>query len=134
MKKITKILALMLVLTMGVCMFTGCSDESKVEGVVEDFLDAIIEAELDEAIELVGDDKAKARMEEKQKEFDKDSEAKEEYLDSMEGMEYEIKDVKVDGDEATVEVELSQDDDSRTMEFELEKVDGDWLIMDQINK
>ena len=134
MKKLAKILALMLVLTMGVCMFTGCSDEGKVEGVVEDYLDAIIDAEFDEAAELVGDDEAKAEMEDMQKMSDEDSEREEKYLDSMEGTEYEIKDVKVDGDKATVEVELSKDDESSTMEFEVEKVDGDWLIMNIKNK
>ena len=134
MKKITKILALMLVLVMGVCMFTGCSDESKVEGVVEDFMDAIIDAEFDEAAELVGDKETKAELKNMQKMIDENSDAKEQYLDEAEGAEYEIKDVKVDGDEATVEVEVSKDDESRTVEYELEKVDGDWLIMDEKNK
>ena len=63
MKKLAKILALMLVLTMGVCMFTGCSDESKVEGVVEDYMDAMLDAEFDEAAELVGNDEVKAELE-----------------------------------------------------------------------
>ena len=134
MKKITKILALMLVLVMGVCMFTGCSDESKVEGVVEDYMDAIIDAEFDEAAELVGDDEGKAQLENMQKMIDENSEFEEEYLDSVEDTEYEIKNVKVDGDEATVEVEVSKDDDSSTLELKLEKVDGDWLIMEEINK
>ena len=134
MKKITKILALMLVLVMGVCMFTGCSDESKVEGVVEDFMDAIIDAEFDEAAELVGDKETKAELKNMQKMIDENSDAKEQYLDEAEGAEYEIKDVKVDGDEATVEVEVSKDDESSTVEYKLEKVDGDWLIMDEKNK
>ena len=144
MKKLAKILALMLVLTMGVCVFTACdskvdldepektvdSEEEAIISVVEDYIDAIIDAEFDEAAELVGNDETKAGMEKMQEMIDEDPEAKEEYLDSMESLEYEIKDVKVDGDEATVKVEVTNDDKSKTGEFELEKIDGDWKIVE----
>ena len=129
MKKITKILALMLVLTMGACMFTGCSAESEVQGVVEDYLDAVFDGDLEDAIELVNDGELKDAMTETHKRIQKDSEYKEEYLDDVEGIEYEIKDVKVDGKEAEVEIELTDDDDSRTMHLKLKKIDGDWLIV-----
>ena len=55
MKKLAKILALMLVLVMGVCMFTGCSDESKVEGLAEDFMDALADGDGDDAAARVLD-------------------------------------------------------------------------------
>ena len=115
MKKLAKILALMLVLTMGVCMFTGCSDESKVEGVVEDFMDALADGDGDDAAEYCkgAELKGAARL----------------GAMNCEGMEYEIKDVEVDGNEATVEVEITLDGDTDEDTIRLEKVDGDWMIV-----
>ena len=91
----------------------------------------IIAGELTKALamELVNDGELKDAMTETHKRIQKDSEYKEEYLDDVEGIEYEIKDVKVDGKEAEVEIELTDDDDSRTMHLKLKKIDGDWLIV-----
>lgn len=116
MKKFSKILALMLVLTMGVCMFTGCSDESKVKGVVEDFMDAMADGDGDDAAEYCKGAELKSAV-------------RKGAMD-CEGMEYEIKDVEVDGNEASVEVEITLDGDTEEDTLKLKKVDGDWLIVD----
>ena len=116
MKKLAKILALMLVLVMGVCMFTGCSDESKVEGVVEDFMDALADGDGEAAAELCDDDVLKKQAKAAAKSMEDE-------------LEYEIKDVEVDGNKATVEVEITLDGDTDEDTIRLEKVDGDWMIV-----
>ena len=117
MKKITKILALMLVLVMGVCMFTGCSDESKVEGIAEDFMDALADGDGEAAAELCDGKEMK-------------SEARK-TAERLEGiLEYEITDVEVDGDEAIVRMEVTVEDDTDDGSIDFEKIDGDWKIVD----
>ena len=117
MKKLAKILALMLVLTMGVCMFTGCSDESKVEGIAEDFMDALADGDGEAAAELCDGDDLKMQ-------------AKAAAKSMKDELEYEITNVKIDGDEATVEMEITLNGNETDGSLEFEKIDGDWKIVD----
>ena len=132
MKKITKILALALVLTMCVCMFTACGSKvdseateeevnpevEAIKSVVEDFMDAMANGDVDKAAES-------CYGEEMEKELER-------YDGAWEGMEYEIKKVEVKGDEneAHVKVEITLDGEKDSETIKLGKIDGEWFIGD----
>lgn len=117
MKKLTRILALLLVLVMGVCAFTACSPEKKVEKVVKNFMDSLTDGDIDKAADYCDDDAL-----ELVRSFDGED---------FEGMKYEITDVDVDGETATVEGNITlKGEDPDEMIIELEKDGSDWVIVE----
>lgn len=130
MKKFTKILALALVLVMGVCVLAGCGGtESKVEKSVKNFCDGMLDCNFEKAAKYVGDDGVKEEILEVAEMYEEDPDLKDEYLEEMAGSSYKIGDIDVDDDEATAEVTWKQDGEMFEQTFELEKIDGEWLIV-----
>ena len=132
MRKFVKLLSLILALSMCVCVFTACdskvdldepeetvdSEEEAVISVVEDFMDAMAKGDIDKAAES-------CYGEEMERELERNDGA-------WEGMEYEIKEVEVKGDEneARVVVEITLDGYTDTESIKLGKIDGEWFIGD----
>ena len=130
MKKVTKILVLALVLAMSVCVFAGCGGaEGSVKKSVKNFCEGMIDCDFEKAAKYVGDDGVKEEILEVAEMYEEDPDLKDEYLEKMGGSSYKIGDIDVDDDEATAEVTWNQDGEKFEQTFELEKIDGEWLIV-----
>lgn len=132
MKKITKILALALVLTMCVCMFTACGDKSKIVDTVTNYYEAMIAGELDKAAQLVGDEDLKESLEYLHDEMQSDDFVKETYMAEVEDNSYEILEdtVEVEDNKATVKVRVNDGNNDSFVTVELEEFDGEWLVVE----
>ncbi len=120
MKKISKVLALVLVLVVSVCVLAGCgSPEDKAVKVVENFMDAMIDLDYERAVSYC---------------YDSDLERQVDYAIEENGREwqtaeYVITSVEVDGDIIEVDVDVETERDEEVLYFELEEIDGDWFIV-----
>lgn len=130
MKKVTKILALALVLVMAVCSFAACgSDKDSVEKTVKGYIEAVKDMDFEKAMDYCGGelyDEAKESMGEMESQMGDYGEV---YKSVMEDLEYEIGDIKIDGDEATAEFTMSVMGQEESGELLLEKIDGKWKIV-----
>ena len=117
MKKLTRILALVLVLVMSICVFTGCA-KMQVEDVAKDFLNYVSEGNIDMVVVNCVNDY-----------YVRQNAVDCAILNA--GMEYKITDIKVDGDKAVVKVKITLPYGGESYEGTLQLVkDNKWEIFD----
>jgi hypothetical protein len=104
---------------------------------IEDFANAFVDGDYDKVVSITeehfcADDVANVKeMTEALAEFSPEEIAEfgiDEEFAIPENWSYEIKDTTEDGDSATVEVEMTDDDGTTTQSFGLVKVDDEWKI------
>ncbi len=134
MKKMTKLMALVLVLVMALCAFTACgSEEDKVKKVAEKFMDAYLELNFEKAAEYCDGDTAD-QVSEMASYFDYlDEDEVKEAKEEAKGIKCDITNVEIDEEEGTATVDMTMtnvDGDEEEAGLGMEKIDGDWKIVD----
>ena len=125
----------MLALVMCVSMLAACKSEDEkkdeaenaveetageaVERIATEFMDALADGDGEAAAELCDGDALKMQ-------------AKAAAKSMKDELEYEITNVKIAGDEATVEMEITLNGNETDGSLEFEKIDGDWKIIEVI--
>lgn len=115
-------------------LIVGCkNDTGSPKGTVAAFIEAMKKGDIEAVKKLVTKNDASifAMAESVAKSFGKTDEIekmKKEFIEKSKDVSFAIKDEKIDGDKATVNVDITQDSKTTTQPFQLIKEDGSWKL------